>query len=337
MEVKPLHMSRPLLLFYILVVYVILQFAWWAYLIIDLNHQILENRIAITELMNQSSGNTAAEKIAMNQELQQKIRMVYGEGFVFLVLLVFGMYKIRRAFHTEFALARQQKNFLLSITHEFKSPLAAIKLNLQTLQKRGLNLNAGQTEEILHRSLIETDRIHELVENVLLAARLENQGYEIIPEAIPLSGLLGELVEHHKLRQNRLHRFRTQLAEGVEVSGDRLALSSLFNNLIENAEKYAPEGTEINLNLTTGQGEAIVTLEDQGPGIPEGERSNIFKKFYRIGNEDTRRTKGTGLGLYIAHHIVTLHSGKITVRSGPSTGSVFEVRLPLKRATKHVF
>lgn len=330
-------MSRPLLLFYILVVYVILQFSWWAYLIIDLNHQILENRIAITALLNKETGDLANEKITMNQELQQKIRMVYGEGFVFLVLLVFGMYKIRHAFYTEFALARQQKNFLLSITHEFKSPLAAIKLNLQTLQKRGLNLNTGQTEEILYRSLIETDRIHELVENVLLAARLENQGYEIIPEEIPLSDLLVELVEHHKLRQNRLHRFRTQLAAGVVVSGDRLALSSLFNNLIENAEKYAPEGTEINLSLTTGQGEAIITLEDQGPGIPEGERSNIFKKFYRIGNEDTRKTKGTGLGLYIAHHIVTLHSGKITVRSGPAAGSVFEVRLPLKRATKHVF
>lgn len=330
-------MSRPLLLFYILVVYVILQFSWWAYLIIDLNHQILENRIAITSLLNHETDIMANEKIAMNQELQQKIRMVYGEGFVFLVLLVFGMYKIRRAFHTEFALARQQKNFLLSITHEFKSPLAAIKLNLQTLQKRGLNLNPGQTEEILHRSLIETDRIHELVENVLLAARLENQGYEIIPEEIPLSTFLRGLVEHHQLRQNRTHRFQTQLAEGVVLSGDRLALSSLFNNLLENAEKYAPEGTEIILTLTQGQGEAIVTVEDQGPGIPEGERNHIFKKFYRIGNEDTRRTKGTGLGLYIAHHIVSLHGGRIAVRSRPSGGAVFEVRLPHRRTAKNVF
>lgn len=330
-------MSRPLLLFYILVVYVILQFSWWAYLIIDLNHQILENRIAITELLHLDTGNQADEKIAMNQELQQKIRMVYGEGFVFLVLLVFGMYKIRHAFHTEFALARQQKNFLLSITHEFKSPLAAIKLNLQTLQKRGLDLNAGQTEEILHRSLIETDRIHELVENVLLAARLENQGYEIIQEEIQLSAFLQKLVEHHQLRQNRMHRFQTQITDGVVISGDRLALSSLFNNLLENAEKYAPEGTEITLKLAQGQGEAIVSVEDQGPGIPERERTHIFKKFYRIGNEDTRKTKGTGLGLYIAHHIVSLHGGKITVRSGPSPGAVFEVRLPYRRTAKHVF
>ncbi|MFM1745655.1 MAG: hypothetical protein RLZZ630_1592 [Bacteroidota bacterium] len=324
-------MSRPLLLFYILVVYVILQFSWWAYLIIDLNHQILENRIAITELVNHQSGSLASEKIAMNQELQQKIRMVYGEGFVFLLLLVFGMYKIRRAFYTEFALARQQKNFLLSITHEFKSPLAAIKLNLQTLQKRGGNLNTGQTEEILHRSLIETDRIHELVENVLLAARLENQGYEIIPEEIQLSDFLRDLIDHHQKRQNRYHNFNTQLVKDIVVSGDRLALSSLFNNLIENAEKYAPEGTVISITLTTGQGEAVVVVEDQGPGIPERERSQIFKKFYRIGNEDTRKTKGTGLGLYIAQHIVSLHGGKIAVKSGAPTGAQFEIRLPLKR------
>jgi signal transduction histidine kinase len=330
-------MSKPLLLFYILVIYVILQFSWWAYLIIDLNHQVLENRFAITALLNQETGDLADEKIAMNKELQQKIRMVYGEGFVFLVLLIFGMYKIRRAFHVEFALARQQKNFLLSITHEFKSPLAAIKLNLQTLQKRGLNLNATQTEGILHRSLIETERIHELVENVLLAARLENQGYEIIPEEIPLSSFLQDLVEHHRLRQNRLHHFRTELTEGVVVSGDRLALSSLFNNLLENAEKYAPEGTEITLRLTQVLGEAIVSVEDQGPGIPDNERTHIFKKFYRIGNEDTRKTKGTGLGLYIAQHIVSLHHGKIVIRSGQPTGSVFEVRIPLRKNTKPVF
>lgn len=328
-------MSRPLLLFYILVVYVILQFSWWAYLIIDLNHQILENRIAITTLLNQEAGSLASEKIAMNQELQQKIHMVYGEGFVFLAMLVFGMYKIRRAFYAEFALARQQKNFLLSITHEFKSPLAAIKLNLQTLQKRGMELNIGQTGDILHRSLIETDRIHELVENVLLAARLENKGYEITSEPIDLTVFLSKLVDHHQTRQTRLHRFETHLADDVVVSGDRLALSSLFNNLLENAEKYSPEGTVISITLTQSQGEALVSVGDQGPGIPEHEKSHIFKKFYRIGNEDTRRTKGTGLGLYIAHHIVSLHGGKIAVKSGPQAGAIFEVRLPTKRGMKN--
>src|SRR5687768_8527326 len=125
---------RPLVLFYLLVFYVLLQFSWWAYLLIQLNQEVYLHKTELIELKEPVA--LARESVELSKGLRNRGIMVAGEGFVFLTILVIGIFKTRQAFYKEFSLARQQKNFLLSITHEFKSPLAAIKLNLQTLQKR---------------------------------------------------------------------------------------------------------------------------------------------------------------------------------------------------------
>ena len=111
--------------------------------------------------------------------------------------------------------------------------------------------------------------------------------------------------------------------------GDKLALSSLFFNLIENAEKYSPEGSKIEITLSSSHEYVIVHVMDQGIGIPENEKQRIFEKFYRVGNEDTRRTKGTGLGLFIVQHIVNLHKGVIQVRYNYPQGTIFEIKFPI--------
>ena len=138
MEVSPAF-YQPLVLFYILVFYVLLQFSWWSYLLIDLNDEVYQYKFELLEAKHSDPAELAETKKVYEKKLHQRWSMVLGEGGVFLSLLLFGIYRTNIAFKREVELTRQQKNFLLSVTHEFKSPLAAVKLNLQTLQKHHLD------------------------------------------------------------------------------------------------------------------------------------------------------------------------------------------------------
>src|SRR5688572_4877357 len=176
---------RPLVIFYLLVIYVLLQFSWWAYLLIELNKEVYRYKTEIVQLRERATGSTTTTQTTFEYNLKERFAMVAGEGLVFLAILIFGIYKTRDAFRKEVSLARQQKNFLLSITHEFKSPLAAVKLNLQTLQKR--ELDKEQQEHMITRALGETERIHNLIENALLAARIESHSFILQKEEFNFS------------------------------------------------------------------------------------------------------------------------------------------------------
>jgi two-component system phosphate regulon sensor histidine kinase PhoR len=142
---------KPLTLFYILVVYIFMQFCWWAYLLADLNKEVYTHKI-VYSIQNQQPGREAV----MLKKLHHRWFMIAGEGAVFLSLLILGAVKTHRAFKKEVALANSQKNFLLSVTHELKSPLASIKLYLQTLQKHDLEKNKQQA--FLENAIKDTER-----------------------------------------------------------------------------------------------------------------------------------------------------------------------------------
>lgn len=318
--------ARPLLLFYLLVAYVMMQFIWWAYLLVDLNKESTEYRMEISRLSTETSQHE--ERISrFEEELEKRMLMVAGEGTVFLALLIFGITRIRSAFYKEIALSRQQRNFILSVTHEFKSPLAAIKLSLQTMQKR--ELDKVQKETILRRSLSETERIHALVDNVLLAAQLDSSTPSVQLERMDFSTFIKDTVTAYTERPEQRHRIDYKVDSDIHIRGDDRALTSLLFNLIENAEKYSPEGTLIQVSLTGSVTAAKLMVSDQGSGIPEKERERVFEKFYRVGNEDTRQTKGTGLGLFIVRHIVQQHKGQIRIRNNEPSGTIFEITLPV--------
>lgn len=320
-------MSRTLLFFYILVAYVFLQFTWWAYLLIDLNSEVFQYRIMLLEKQHADPAVLFSEKELFYLQLKKRWMMVLGEGAVFLALLIYGIHRTRTAFSREVELARQQKNFLLSITHEFKSPLAAIKLNLQTIQKR--NLPAVQQEDIVGKALMETDRINDLIENALFAARIESHNYDHYVEPINLSEFVHKTVSDFSERPDQDHTIRHVISPAIQIKGDKMALASMMNNLLENAQKYSSPGSAIEITLIKSGNEAILTLKDEGIGIAESERKRIFEKFYRVGNEETRKFKGTGLGLYIVYHVVNLHKAKIEVKANEPKGTVFEIRFPL--------
>lgn len=318
---------RPLVLFYILVFYVLLQFSWWAYLLIDLNDEVHDYKIELLEVQHSDAQKFAIAKKLYDKKLHQRWSMVLGEGGVFLSLLLYGIYRTNLAFKREVELSRQQKNFLLSVTHEFKSPLAAVKLNLQTLQKH--HLDEARQKEVLSKAIVETDRINNLVENVLLATRIDGHSDQLMLEDLHFSDFVHKTVSDHIERMERNHNIVHQITPGIHIKGDSLALSSLLINLLENAEKYSSVEGLIEVGLTRNNQCAILTVRDQGIGIPDKEKNKIFEKFYRVGSEETRRAKGTGLGLFIAKHIVSMHKGKIEVRNNHPSGTVFEIRFPV--------
>jgi signal transduction histidine kinase len=310
--------------FYILVAYVLLQFSWWAYALVDLNQEIYTNRIELLKHQDLASNSFDLQKKEFDNKLFKKKLMVAGEGLIFFALLLLGINRTKKAFAQEFALAKQQKNFLLSITHEFKSPLAAVKLNLQTLQKR--SLEPHQKESVIRKALIETDRIHLLVENALMASRLESSNYDIHFEDINYSKFVRDLITDFIERYDHDHTITFDIDPDIDFKGDSLALTSMINNLLENAEKYSPPNTTIAITLKMIESDIVLSVFDQGNGIQESDKAKIFNKFYRIGNEDTRKTKGTGLGLFIVSHVVAIHKGKLQVLDNVPKGSIFEIK-----------
>lgn len=314
MHKKTSSVGRPLLFFYILVIYVLLQFSWWAYLLIDLNHEVY----ARTEFHQPDDGISAFDKKRM---------MVLGEGVVFLAILVFGIVKTREAFRKEFTLARQQRNFLLSVTHEFKSPLSAIKLGLQTIQKR--SLEPDQLQKIVGSAIGETNRINTLIEDTLTAARIESRNFELNRELVDWSDCCMSVGQQKSLEWEGVRTLVAEIQDGIRVQGDLQALISVLVNLVDNAHKYTPIPGTITIRLKTLNQTAVLEVIDTGPGIPASERQSVFQKFYRLGNEETRRTTGTGLGLYIVKNLVDLHNGKVSISDHKPSGAVFKVTLPL--------
>lgn len=298
---------RVSLLFYILTAYILLQFSWWAYLLIDLN-----------KLYYASEG---AETVNL------KIWMVLGEGAVFLTFLLGGIFIMQRTIRKEITLVRQQRNFLLSITHELKTPIAAIKLGIQTLQKRK-DLSREQREPLERSALANTERLHSLIDNVLLATRIESGQHPLHFNPTNVSAETERICLETEIALGKPGMIDRKIDSDLTTSLDGNAYESILVNLVENAFKYG-DNQIIAVSLKKEKDQLVLSVEDKGIGIPPQERKKVFDKFYRMGNEETRSKKGTGLGLFIVKELVALHHGKISISEGISKGARFNVSLPL--------
>lgn len=294
--------KRTAIIFYILSFYVVVQFIWWGYHIIDLTKSINSN----------------------SDHVQKSISMIAGEGAVFLVLLLIGIWQIRRSLLQDIKLGNRQKNFLLSVTHELKTPLAANKLYLQTINKR--DLTKDQTKELVDKAIEENVRLSRMIDNILQASRLENQVSEFHPEKFDITPLFNTLKERYTSIHSAINiQINTNLEE--EINADRSMMEMIFSNLIDNAIKYAGKDSNIVLYAFTEDDQTVIGVKDDGAGIPSNEKAEIFNRFYRIGNEDTRIQKGTGLGLFIVKQLVSMHNGQIACLDVQPHGANFEIRL----------
>jgi two-component system, OmpR family, phosphate regulon sensor histidine kinase PhoR len=316
--------ARPLFFFYLLVTYVLLQFGWWTYLLVRMNREAVDLRRELIRGTGRVELDQTENKLS-NQQHKQWL-MIGGEGVVFLTLLVIGIVRTRNSFRQEVLLADRQKNFLLSVTHELKSPLASARLQHETMMRR--ELSREQQVELLNDSLEDIDRLRALVDNILLVAQIENSAYLIHPEKQNISKALTDLCDKARHGFARTHQLHTTIEPNEMVAFDSIALHSIVINLLENAVKYTPKESSIVLKLTRKSEYLLLVISDEGPGIPSTERSRVFEKFYRIGNEETRSSKGTGLGLFIVRYLIQAHHWALTLGE-QSIGARFEIRIPL--------
>ncbi len=289
--------------------------------------QLNSENIRLKTELNLLKGENPEDIIAKGNELNAKLHkrwlMISSEGAVFVFLLLLGGYQIRKTLKKESALALQQKNFLLSVTHELKSPIASTKLQLQTLEKH--ELDRAKQKEILANAISDTERLNNLVENILTAARIENSVFALHKEEYNLSEYIAEGMKQTITSFNYKQKVVLNIEPGIHMKIDRTSFPSIILNLFENAVKYSPEDSTITIGLKKQNEKVILSVADQGVGISNEEKANIFQKFYRVGNEEVRKTKGTGLGLYIVNYMVEEHKGTIAVRDNSTKGSVFEV------------
>ena len=290
---------NPIFFFYLLLFYIILQFVWWMIHIYDLGQRL-------------------------NEE-DKELSLIFGEGAVFLVILLIGFLYTVRAFRKELDLSKQQNNFLLAVTHELKTPLASIKLFFQTLRRK--ELSEEKRLDLITRGGEDVDRLNNIIENLLLSARFEGDALNPYMEEVELHEFMVKLTDKLKFGVAKDHFIHVKAKGSVVLKSDPQFLNSIFINLIENACKYSPVRSDINVSIVQKGKEVEVSIQDEGQGIPEKDRKKVFSKFYRAQNEETRTSKGTGLGLYIVHELLNKINGSITVKSHLPNGSIFIISL----------
>lgn len=303
--------KQTAIFFYILGIYVVLQFAWWGFHLIELTEEIKTEP----------------------SEVSKRVIMIIGEGLVFFIILLFGLWKIRSSIKKELQLSKRQNNFLLSVTHELKTPLAANKLYLQTIYKR--SLDEAQQKDLLLKAIQENERLEYMIDNLLNATRLENNVLKPIKSEKDISELLNSIVDRYHKRY-QIEFIQKKIQNDVLIPIDSFFIETILNNLIENAIKYgdgitfgaAVGGTKkLEVYLEKKDSKILFGVKDSGPGIPKEIRNQIFNKFYRAGNEETRMQKGSGLGLFIVAELVKIHGGKILYKENNPSGANFEITL----------
>ena len=276
--------------FWVLFLYIIAALLWWFFSLMQ-QAQAVHNLRRLELEQSAYSTTSPAYKNAIAEIDEQRRRSTYkyiGEGSVFLLLIIVGAIYIYRSVRRQLQLQKQQK--------------------------------------LVDTSLQETLRLDMLINNILISSQLDGKGYHTQKEALDFSALAMNEVKSFSSRypDRPVH---TRIEPDVELVGDALLLKLLISNLLENANKYSAKGKPIYAALQKSKG-ILLQVRDEGPGIADSEKEKVFQKFYRIGNEQTRTAKGTGLGLFICKKIATMHGAGIQVSDNIPQGAVFAVQFP---------
>jgi two-component system, OmpR family, sensor histidine kinase SenX3 len=254
-------------------------------------------------------------------------------GVIFFVLLIAGLVLNTIFLIREIRRSEQHDSFINAVTHELKTPIASIRLYLETLQTR--EVDEARRNDFYRIMLEDSDRLLHTVEQILRASRAGHRHRQIQKSVIDLGGLVRECLD---LTRKRTHmdeaalRYVDLLGDGERalVYGDSDELRAAVSNLIDNAIKYSHEQVNISVEVASvDRKQVAVRVTDQGIGIPRGDLKQIFKRFYRVPRRVALKVKGTGLGLFIVRSVVNKHGGKTFADSpGEGFGSTFTILLP---------
>jgi PAS domain S-box-containing protein len=213
-----------------------------------------------------------------------------------------------------------KSTFLSVISHELKTPVALIKGYVSTLRREDAKWNREIVQDSLEVIEEESDRLAEMIENLLDATRLQAGGLKLNLIDLSLSQLVGRLAERFRT-QSDTHTIEVDFGEDFPiVMGDETRLGQVLSNLISNAIKYSPHGGKIRVSGQAHPGQVVVCVSDQGPGIAPGDIPHVFDRFYRA-DQASRTTKGAGLGLYLSRAVIEAHGGRIWVDPKPGEGA----------------
>jgi signal transduction histidine kinase len=193
------------------------------------------------------------------------------------------------------------------------------------MEKRALE--PEQKEKLVHNALGDVARLESLIDNILFAAKIERDTHGFSNEEVNLSNLVRSVAQRFEGNKKNI-AIRTALPDDIYFSTDRMGFISVVMNLIENAIKYSDQGSTIHISLDSSDTGITLAVKDEGYGIPDEFKKKVFEKFYRVGNEDTRKAKGTGLGLFIVGRFVEIYKGRIILTDNTPRGSIFELSLP---------
>lgn len=275
-----------------------------------------------------------ASNVAKGEATAQNVWLLVLGSVAFIailsVLVTFAIFLIR-----EILEVRRQNSFIDSVTHELKSPLASIKLGLQTMGRAGVD---GEKRELLRTMMLDdVGRLSAFIDDVLQASRLAHDRVGVAVDAVRLRALIEECAEsvaaRHHLEPGSI---RVEVDPGLSVTSDQAALVVVVRNLLDNAVKYSDAEVDVVVSAREAErGGVVLEVRDCGIGIPPKELKRVFHRFYRVQSESVRTRRGTGLGLFVVSALVRNLGGRVEARSdGPGHGTTMRVSLPAAAAAR---
>ena len=316
---------RTTIIYWTLLVYILAALIWWFISLREQNQSMRSFKVTQLKAAIDSSATPALFEYALNKintDYRKNNAKYIGEGSLFFLVILVGAAFVYRSVRKQFYMQQQQQHFMMAVTHELKTPISVTRLNLETLQK--YSLDEEKQKKLIRMTLQEAARLNFLTNNILISSQLEGDRYESTKDELDLSDLLKDCMQDFKNRYPD-RNFVEKIEADTVIDGDSLLLQMLINNLLENAIKYSPKESPIIAVLKKNDTKIQLQIIDEGPGISNEEKKKIFTKFYRIGNEATRKTQGTGLGLYLCKKIARDHKADISVTDNPPHGCNFTV------------
>ncbi|MEQ8662980.1 MAG: HAMP domain-containing sensor histidine kinase [Gammaproteobacteria bacterium] len=273
---------------------------------------------------------TAAVLADLEETRAGRARRYAWEGGFFLLVLVSGMAVVAAAIRHDVALRRRQQNFLAGVSHEFKSPLASIRLAAESLARHA---DDDATRRWTPRIITDCERLLRTVDNLLDTARLEEGRHPVTPRRVSLADAVTHATDEHAARAaaESITLEQTISPADLALEVDPEALATILRNLLDNALKACAAGDGSRIAITAGRaGDGVeLAVSDDGCGFPPGEAARLFEKFYQVGDDHARRSRGSGLGLYLVTRLVALSGGRVVARSpGPGQGATVLVSWP---------
>jgi signal transduction histidine kinase len=278
------------------------------------------------------------------QEFAQKIRpdlfadefnwIILLEGCFLMLIILAGVYIIFVYWNKQARLNKLQSNFVSSVSHELKSPLASIQLYLETLKYQ--EVSKEDCEDFVETMLTDTERLGALIDNILASSKYDPKSIQLQFQPVEMAAFIREVMEGLKRQfEERNCQITLEGEEDLILLLDQRAMRMVFNNLIGNALRYSPVGSPLTIRMHKKKKYCEIEFIDRGMGLDKKDLKKIFRKFYRVTDKDSQNIEGAGLGLFISKEIVLSHKGQMRVFSeGRGKGSVFTVALPLNRVVK---